>query len=177
MKTIILSFVLVLSVLSCEKVDEFTKFTIKSDTESVIESVIGINLPITIMTPPITTNVEQKMEEENSNKDLIEYANLTQLILTTKSPESSNFDFLNQIEIFIKANGLAKQKIASKYNIPETGLKTLDLTIVPNIDLTNYIKADSYSIEISVETDQVHLQDVTLGIHSEVFVDAKILGL
>jgi len=168
---------LILNIISCKKLDEFTKFTITSDTESVIESVIGINLPIDLPTPTITTNIEQEMEEQNSKKDLIEYANLTKLELSIKSPTSANFDFLNDIEIFIKGNGLSKQKIAELHNIPETGLTFIKLKIVPNVDLTNYIKLDKYFLDISVKTDQVNLQDVTLGIHSEVFVDAKILGI
>ena len=99
---------LILSLLSCNKVDELTHFTIESDTESVIESVIGLNLPVNLPTLVITTNIEQEMEENNSHKNLIESAYLTVLELAINSPESSNFNFLNQIEISIYADGFSK---------------------------------------------------------------------
>jgi hypothetical protein len=95
---------LILSLLSCNKVDELTHFTIESDTESVI----GLNLPVNLPTPVITTNIQQEMEENNSHKNLIESAYLTVLELAINSPESSNFNFLNQIEISIYADGFSK---------------------------------------------------------------------
>lgn len=177
MKYFVLVLSLALSVFSCKKVDELTQFTIESDSESVIESVIGINLSIDLPTPIITTHIEQEMEENNSHKDLIEYAYLTKLHLAINSPASADFNFLNDIEIYISASGLPKQKIAYQNTIPETDLKELELSIVPEVDLTNYIKSDTYVLNIEVKTDGISLQDVTIGIHSEVFVDAKILGI
>ena len=49
---------IVLSLFPCKEVDELTHFTIESDSESVIESVIGLNLPVNLPTPVITTNIE-----------------------------------------------------------------------------------------------------------------------
>ncbi len=177
MKNLIILFALSIGIVSCKKVDEFTMFNIESDTESVIESQIGINLPFTLPTPVITTNIEQEMEENNSRKDLIEYANLHELRLSIKSPESANFDFLNDLDIYINADGLTEMKIAEIHDLPENGATSISLEVIQNLDIQNYIKADKYYLNMVVKTDQVVLHDVTLAIHSNVFVDAKILGL
>jgi hypothetical protein len=63
------------------------------------------------------------------------------------------------------------------FDIPETSLDSIQLNVVPDIGLTNYIKSDKFYFDIQVKTDGINLQNVTLGIHSEVFVDAKILGI
>jgi len=177
MKNLLLILALSISIFSCEKLDKKTQFNIDNNSESVIPSAVGINLPFDLPTPTITTNIEQEMEENNSRKDLIEYAKLTDLKLSIKSPSTANFDFLNDMDIFIRTDGLPKIKIAQIHNIPENGLKEISLTVVDNIDIQNYIKADKYYIDLTVKTDKINLQDVTLNIYSNVFIDAKILGL
>lgn len=175
--SIILSMLLLMSALSCKKLDKKTQFNIESTSQSTIPSAIGVNLPFDLPTPTITTNIEQEMEEHNSHKNLIEYANLEELKLSINNPSSANFDFLNDMEIFIKADGLTEQKIAEIHNIPENQLQELSLSVIQDIDLQDYIKADKYYLDITVKTDKVNLQDVTIDIYSKVFVDAKILGV
>jgi len=178
MKNILLTFTFFsLLTISCKKLDKKTQFDIENTTQSTIESIIGVNLPFDIPTPTITTNIEQEMEEHNSRKDLIEYANLKELKLSISSPTTSDFDFLNDMEIFIRAEGLAKNKIAEIHDIPETQLKELNLNVIPDVDLQNYIKSDKYYLDITVKTDKILLQDVTIDIYSKVFIDAKILGI
>lgn len=176
-KSIILSMLLLMSALSCKKLDKKTQFNIENTSQSTIPSATGVNLPFDLPTPTITTNIEQEMEEHNSHKNLIEYANLEELKLSINNPSSANFDFLNDMEIFIKADGLTEQKIAEIHNIPENQLQELSLSVIQDIDLQDYIKADKYYLDITVKTDKVNLQDVTIDIYSKVFVDAKILGV
>ncbi len=175
--SILLSIIVLFFAFSCKKLDKKTQFNIENTTQSTIPSALGINLPFDLPTPTITTNIEQEMEENNTHKDLIEYANLKELKLSINSPTTANFDFLNDMEIFIKADGLSKQKIAEIHNIPENQLKELNLTVVPDLDVQEYIKKDKYYLDITVKTDKINLQDVTIDIYSKVFVDAKILGV
>ena len=177
MKTVFLFLLMGVSVLSCKKLDKKTQFDIESTSQSTIPSVIGIDLPFDLPTPTITTNIEQEMEENNSRKDLIEYAALKELEFTITSPATADFDFLNEVEIFIRAEGIEQKKIAEVHSIPETGLKIIKLDVVKNVDLQNYIKADKYYLDITVKTDKINLQEISLDIYSKVFVDAKILGI
>ncbi len=176
-KYILLLVIILFAAFSCKKLDKKTQFDIENTTQSTIPSAVGINLPFNLPTPTITTNIEQEMEANNSRKDLIEYANLKELKLSINSPTTANFDFLNDMEIYIKADGLSKQKIAEIHNIPENHLKELNLTVVPDLDLQKYIKKDKYYLDITVKTDKINLQDVTIDIYSKVFIDAKILGV
>ncbi|MGV6860206.1 MAG: hypothetical protein ACWA41_00450 [Putridiphycobacter sp.] len=177
MRTTII-FLLTFTVLvGCKKLAKKTQFYIEENTETTIPATMGINAPFNLPTPTVTTNYEQTLEENDTRKDLIEYANLVTLVVDVLSPESANFNFLNDIDIYINADNLEKQKIAEKHDIPENDLKSIALEIIPDIDLTDYIKADQYQIETTVTTDKTIFQDVDLNIYTKVFIDAKVLGL
>jgi hypothetical protein len=177
MKHLTIVFLLLVGLMSCKKIDKHTQFNIEYTSKATIPSSSGTNTPLSIPTPNITTNIEQELSEHDSRKDKIEYANLKELRLDITSPSNANFDFLNDIDIYIKADGLSKQKIAEKHNIAENQSTTLNLDVVPEIDLQNYIKADKFYLDITVVTDKVNLFDVKLDVYSKIFIDAKVLGV
>ncbi len=93
---------------SCKKVDEWTHFTMDFDEESTINASIALPIPIgdlPLVTPDITTNSSTTFESNNTHKDLIEEAKLTQLELSILSPTDGDFSFLESVEVYIKADG------------------------------------------------------------------------
>ena len=86
-----------------------------------------------------------------------------------------DFDFLNEIHIYIQAEGLSELKIASKTDIP-ADVDNIDLDVNSN-DLKEYIKKDNYSLRLNTVTDEAMSQDHQIDVNSTFFVDAKILGL
>jgi len=162
---------------ACEEdLDKFTMFTISDQTDFLIPSTTVIDLPIAFATPEALVNSTKEFDNNNSRKDLIEKARLTKLILNLKSPESGNFDFLNEVIIYINAEGLEKVKIASITDIPETQLKQLILN-TEEIELRPYLQKDSYSLSIDTKIDKTIESDYTIEVDSDIFIDAKILGI
>jgi len=168
-------FALVILLVSCDKLDELTKFDIDYDTQVSIPSSAGINLPFDIFTPETETNSESKFESNDTRKDLIEEIKLTRLKLNIISPSDADFSFLESIEVYISADGIDEIKIAEKTDVSETAT-ILDLDIV-DVDLKEYIKADSYNLRLNTVTDEAMSSDHVIDVHSTFFVDAKILGL
>ncbi|MDY7394434.1 hypothetical protein UMM65_04215 [Aureibaculum sp. 2210JD6-5] len=166
----------VVSVISCDQIDNLTKFTMDYDSSMTIPSSTGINLPFVLNTPEMESNSESEFESNNTHKDLIEDIRLRVLKLTLTSPENEDFSFLESIKIFIVADGLQELEIAYNEDVASSAGKVLDLKTI-DVDIKDYIKKDKFSLRVKAVTDEVITTDHHIDIHSEFFVDAKILGV
>ncbi len=176
MRTIIALGILLLTINSCKEVDKLTQFNIDYVSNITIPSTFGVDIPIDIWTPNIPTNSETEFESNNTAKNLIEEIIMTKMSMTITNPNESSFDFLKEIEIYISAEGLAEKKVAWLENIPQTGLKSIELETSTD-DLKEYIKADKYKLNTKTVTRQFISQDTDVEINNTFFVDAKILGI
>ena len=165
---------LILFTFGCKKLHELTQFDMDYDTSITIPKATGINSPINIPTPDITTNSESSFENNNTNKDLVEKIVLKSMQMTIGSPKGEDFSFLKSIEIKISADSLPDIKIAWKDNISASdttfALETSDA------DLKDYLTKDKYKLKVKTTTDEILMQDHVIDIHSVFFVDAEILG-
>jgi hypothetical protein len=175
-KLLLLAGIFLVMASSCDKVDELTHFNMDYNEDMTIPATFGIDIPIDIWTPDIPTNSTSTFESNNTHKDLIEEIVLKKMNLTIKSPESSTWDFLKKIEIYISADGLEEKKIAWLEDIPKSGLKSIDLNVSPD-DLKEYIKKDEYKLRTKTVTRELISHDTQVEIKSTFFVDAKILGV
>lgn len=176
-KTIIFLFALMLVTTSCSKLDKLTQFEIKQSVDFEIPVPAGgINLPFDIPTPDIESTLSKDLENNNSNKDLIEKIYLKEFNMVIENPSSQTFSFLKNIDIFIKADGLPKLKIAYKHDIDNSIGQDLVLDIVDQ-DLQAYLKKDNYSMDITTTIDEIITNKVELRADLKFWVDAKILGL
>ncbi len=174
-KILLISLLMALSISSCKKVDELTHFTINIDEQTTIDPIPVVpNMPLNIPIPEVTTNSSENFENNNTNKDLVEDARLKKMTLTVSSPESGDFSFLNDVEVYMKAEGLEETLIASKHDIE--GGKTIDLDCEDK-DLSAYIKKDTIEFRIKTTVDEITLDEYTIDIHTEFLIDAKILGI
>ena len=161
---------------SCETLDQFTQFDVPYSTTFDIPAtpVAGINLPVlSIASPPITTNIEQKLQGYNTSTDLIETVTLKSLELTITDPATEDFSFLNQVTLYIDADGLDEKEIASKTNISTENKLTFDVT---GVNLKDYIIADEFTMRISVEIDETTTVKYEVKADMVFNIDAKILG-
>ncbi len=175
-KLFVIIFTMFTILQSCKEVDKLTQFSISNDANITIPATLGINLPIDIWTPDIPTNSDSEFDSNNTAKNLIEHIKLKKMSMEITSPETSTFDFLKNIEIYISAEGLDEKKIAWLDNIPKTGLKKIDLQ-VSDADLQEYIKKDKYKLRTKTVTRELISHDTDVHIHSVFWVDAKILGI
>lgn len=173
--TIYLALFIFIVFSACDKVDEFTQFTMDYRTEVTIQSSIGVDVPVTLMTPDIQSNAESEFAVNDTRKDLVEEIRLQESVLTITQPDDGDFSFLKSIHLYIHAEGLENQLIASKENIPEEVGAVLELEI-NDVDLQSYIKKDEFTLQMETVTDEIISRDHVIELYSEFWVDAKVLG-
>jgi len=176
MRNVILGCLSLFILVGCDVVDELTKFDMDYDTEVVIESSVGINLPFNVFTPEIESNSESEFAINDTRKDLIEEIRLKELSLQITAPQDADFSFLESVEIYIAAEGLEEVLIASKTDVPSDIGDLLDLDTTTT-DIQEYIKMDRFQLRLNTVTDEALAVDHYIDVHAVFFVDAKILGI
>lgn len=167
--------ILILSTVSCKKVDELTKFNLTFNNKVTIPSSSVVNLPFNIITPDIETNSSAQFESNDTRKDLIEEINITAFEMQVEVPAGEDFSFLESIDVFISAEGLSETRMAWNNDVPENVGATLNLETT-DADLKEYIKKDKFALRVNAVTDEALTRDHELNIRTVYLVDAKILG-
>jgi len=177
MKKLILLPIMALLFWSCEdELDKLTMFDVRNSASFSIPATTIINSPLALNTPAIESNSNNDFSNNNSRKDLIESAKLTRLTLRIDDPQGGNFDFLNDVELFVNADGLPEVLFASISDIPEDQASEIRLTPTSE-ELAPYLRADNYSIRVRAITDQTIAEEHTINADFTFFIDAEILGI
>lgn len=162
LSTLIASMFLLLS--ACNKENKGVTFSYTFNAEAVIPSSTGINLPINILSPDLTTNSGSSFEANQTTPALVRDIKMKQLELKIKSPNQTTFDFLRSIRIYISADGLAEREIAWATDIPENGARSLLLTTDLETNYKEYIVKESVSLRVQATTRQLLTSDTRLEI-------------
>ncbi|MDP2188810.1 MAG: hypothetical protein Q8J69_09030 [Sphingobacteriaceae bacterium] len=149
---------------SCSKENKGVTFTYAFNAETVIPSSTGINLPINILAPDLTTNSGGTFEANQTTPALVRDIKMKQLELKIKSPNQTTFDFLRSIRIYMSADGLAEREIAWATDIPENGTRSLLLTTDLETNYKEYIVKESVSLRVQATTRQLLTSDTRLEI-------------
>lgn len=165
-------FVLILS--ACEKLNDLTSFNLDAQTSFTIPGAqTGIGEILSIPRMQVQTSSEQTFKNNNTRADLVKEVYLNKLNLTITAPEQGNFDFLDDIKIYIKAEGEEEVLLASRQNIPEEGITQLELE-TSGAELSPYIKAESYSLRTDATTDKVIDYDMEVQVDMTFRVTARV---
>ncbi|MCU1283078.1 MAG: hypothetical protein JWM53_6624 [bacterium] len=112
--------------------------------QQVQGSPLGGLLPSFLPQPfPITINVQQETAKRSTGPASSANLKQVQFQITPHASPSGNFDFVDEIHIFVapsSGSALPMVEIATLKPVPK-GQTTIDLTIVPGIDLLPYINA------------------------------------
>jgi len=176
MKKIIFLFGILLTLISCEKLKELTRFDLSYNTSITLPATLGINLPFTIYTPSITTNTESVLAVNDTRKDLIEEVTIKSVILSITDPTDEDFSFLKSIDVYIVADSLDEILVAYRNGITNDVGDTLHLVTISD-DLKEYIKKDSFKLTVKTVTDELLSRNYDVDIDAVFGVDARILGL
>lgn len=176
MKKVLIILFLVISGISCDDVDKLTMFEIDYESSVIVPSSTGINVPLDLFTPEVTTDSEATFESNNTRKDLIEEIRLTKMELEIVVPTGEDFSFLKNISIAIEAEGLSEKRIAWDDDVSSSSGSTLELNVSPD-DLKEYIKKDKFNLKVTTTTDEFITEDYEIRVLTTFFVDAKILGV
>lgn len=176
MKKLLLFILPILLFTNCEEeLDKLTMFNVSNSTEFTVPAIPVEGVLPSLNTPAIETNSNNDFSNNNSRKDLIESAELKRLDLTIIS-DNGNFNFLNEVELFIKTDNTEEIPIASLTEIPPTNLKTISLSTT-DADLSPYLKANTYNVRVRAITDETTTEEIKIKADFTFFVDAKILGI
>ena len=159
---------------SCE-LNKYTQFDMEFTSSITIPASSGINLPFNLFTPDVTTNSTGTFGSNNTQKELIQEIKLTEMVLDITQPGDRDFDFLEEIHIYISADGLSEIEIAFKTDIP-ADVDNLKLDVNSN-DIKEYIKKDKFKLRVETTTDEFLNNDVDIEVYSKYFVDAEVLGV
>lgn len=173
MKPAMLIMTMMMLTVSCAEINELIKFDITYEESFTVPATLGVDTPISIPTPDISTNYEEKFSGNDTKKDLIEEIVLKELVLTLQSPDS-DLSFLKRLTLFINAEGMDETEIASSDSIPDDIGKTLDMETT-NVDLKEYIFKDSFSLKVKVTTDKTISEEHEIKADMVFMVDAEVL--
>ncbi len=172
-----LLFFIAIAAFSCKNLleDLPTTFKIPYTTTFTIPANTTINIPINISTPDIITNSASTFETNKTSTDLIKKVSLSIFDLEIINPTTGNFNFLKDITVYISADGVSEQKIASKLNMANDNVKKISLELSA-IDLKQYLIKDKIKLRVEATTDELITQDYQLKTDMELTVDANILN-
>lgn len=170
MKGLVYLTISILLLASCGKLGTFE---VDHSVDVVIPSQFGVNLPFNINSPEVETNSEATFASEGTSTERVRSIQMEELKLSIVSPSNANFDFLNEIEVFISAPGMNEARVAHKTNIPETNLKSFFCDI-EEVNLKDYISKENFSLRVRTVTDQMIFQDIQVRIDQKYKVRAKI---
>lgn len=158
----------------CKLLDKLRTFNMDYSVEfSISGSPLG--LPIDLPTPAITTNSEQRFEDEGIESDWIDSVRLIGLKLTVTSPQGEDFSFLENVSIYMNADNQPEVLIASKIPVPENAGNSIDLEVT-GADLYPYISQNSFSLRTEATTDEAFTQTIDFRADMVIEVKATIPG-
>ncbi|MDA3882967.1 MAG: hypothetical protein PF481_06760 [Bacteroidales bacterium] len=167
-------FTLIILAFGCEEINKLTQFDIQYSEQITVPVIVSTDTPIVVTTPDIPTKTESIYQLNNTSKNLISTILLSEMSISHKLPNEGDLNFLSSLEIFINAENLSEEKIAWKYDIPETIGKNLDLE-TGNTNLKDYLNSEYFSLRISIECDSTILEEQLLDIQSNYTVKAELL--
>ena len=165
---------IMLLTVSCEETDELTRFDIEYEKSFTVPATLGIDKPLSIPTPDITTNSGEKFSGKDTKKDLVEEIVMKKLDLTLQSPSDSDLSFLKSLTIYIDAEGMEETEIASKESVPDDIGQKLEMETT-SADLKEYIFKDSFKLITEVTTDETISDNHEINASMVFTVDAEIL--
>ncbi|MBR9860275.1 hypothetical protein GYB22_05920 [bacterium] len=146
---------------ACDKEKLKVSFKTAHDYTFTLEgSQIPLDLPFDLGTQPVSADVNGKYSANDTRVDKVEEAYLEYLKLSIQDPPTETFSFLNDVYLYISADGLDEVLFASKEDIESTA-QEIDLD-VNDINFAPYIKAGDFNIRTSVVIDETLNEDVDI---------------
>ncbi len=143
---------------ACEKVEDLLRFKISNETSFTVPSAIGLNAPVLLPTPDVTTNASQTFKNNNTDVNKVKDIRLESLVLSITGPANATFAPVKSVRLYISAPGVEEKLLASKENIPTDVGNTLSLDVTGE-KMDAYVKRESFQVRTEVVTRQAVFQD------------------
>lgn len=112
----------------------------------------GAQLPFPAI--PVATNSKAYIAQYGTSAEKILSVTLKSLKLQMLAPEGRNFDFLDNVEVYISGQTLPEMLLASDYSIPK-GQTTLVLNTSTDVNLKNYFLQDTIYFRMTAHINSV----------------------
>lgn len=160
---------------SCKKtqetVDEFTQFDLSYTTNFTVPSAsVVVNTPADFTTPDIPTNTSSSYPNNKTAISLIDEVKLTKFNVTA---DSSNFDYLKSLTIYIQGSGMPEVQIATNTLIP-TGVTSFDMNL-NDVNLKDYLAKSNFKLRVNLAIDGAITTNKKMKLNQTMHVVAKIL--
>jgi len=114
----------------------------------------------------------RQFSANDTRKDQVTSAKLTQLEMTVTAPAGGNFDFLDKIAFTAKADGVDDAEVAHK-DVPN-GVNNF-LCDIDGAELAPFVKADSMTLTTDVTAHQPE-DDTTVHVDANFHIVAEVVG-
>jgi hypothetical protein len=88
----------------------------------------------------LTVDITSETEKRGTGPASAAFLKSLALSATPAGNPSGNFDFLDEVHVFVEAQGLAKRECATLKPVPR-GVTTVSFTVVKDLDLLPYVNA------------------------------------
>jgi hypothetical protein len=175
MKKLILIAFIAIAFAGCKKGElGVVTFDVKQDGTFEMPANNDLLGYLEVLTPPINSTWKGDFQNNNTNADNLREMKLKAASMTITSPPGQTWKFLENIEVYIKADGLAETKIAYKENIDPNIGQTLVLNTV-DVDLKPYAQKDAFQLNIKTKAREITSQKITGDFHLTFSVTANVL--
>ena len=163
------------SLSGCKLFDELRTFDLNYSVDFTVPSSTVLNLPLNLPTPPVTTNSEQRFQDEGIESEWIESVKLSALTITITSPQGEDFSFLESISMYMNTGNQPEVLIAELNPVPQNAGNALVLEVT-GADLYPYISQNDFSLRTALTTDESLTQNIDFTADMVIEVKATIPG-
>lgn len=166
-KAIFLGIVFIVFAGACNKVKQLADINVDFPFDQMV-NVPAVNLngseifsPGGLFLPfpavPVASNSKQQMANYNTAAEKVVKVDLKRMALTIVSPPEENFNYLDNVQLYLSANNLPEVLIAYQYNIPK-GQNTLNLETVTGVNLKDYYLQDTIYLRMTAHINALPAQ-------------------
>jgi len=159
---------------SCDVIDDVTVFNIDINTNFNIDANIATNTSYIIGLEIPTGEIITTLENNNTHADLVDEINITSCIMTITSPNGGTFEFLDNIAVFVNADGLAEKRIAWSDTLNANN--NIPLVLDTETNLKDYLTSNSLSMHLEGLNNQDLTEDYHIDLDMSFLVNAQLLG-
>jgi hypothetical protein len=164
-----------LAIAGCKLLDELRTFDMSYAVDFTVPSSTIIDLPFSMPTTPITTNSDQRFEDEGVESEWIESVKLNSLVLTITAPEGDDFSLLETISLYMRSDNEAEVLIADMIPVPADAGNTITLD-VKDADLYPCISQNNFTLRTALTTDETMTHSIDFRADMVIEVKATIPG-
>jgi hypothetical protein len=112
----------------------------------------------------LTSDLDSVLKAQGTSLDMLDELKLKSATFTITNPSGGNFDAVDNVELWISADGSPEVLLASKKPVAK-GLNSVSLDVNSSEDLSNYLKAHEFTYRIK-GTSNAALSPMDLNIEA-----------